>query len=172
MSSDARFEEPPAPSFRGELRLIKAAIVVLGLAVCLVGRRVSTWPVATWGMYSTWTPKLPPTRTSIIELRVVSARGDTQTVSSADLFSEERHELGDSFFEHAFDDVQSAHRDADRVYIARLLDLRAADVEAREIQGWRVSWEVRPLELPPLHRDQPAELRLLGSFVPPSRRQD
>ncbi|MBC7788912.1 MAG: hypothetical protein H7Z74_03105 [Anaerolineae bacterium] len=164
MPSSGQSDAFPATSVRRELGLTKAVIVILGIGLVFVGRREAAWPIATWAMYSKRTTAFPPARASIIELKVISVQGDTHAVSSIDLFPAERVEVADILFLHAFDDTPPKHRDSDRSYLVRLLNLRMSDVEIQEIQGWRVSWDVSPLELPPLRRDRPAEVRLLGSF--------
>lgn len=164
MPREHRPDPAPDSSPRGTLWLIKAALLVIGLGLCVAGRRVGSWPLVTWGMFSRLTPKFPPGHVSAVELRVIGSHGEFVRVAPLDLFPMDRAVIADSLFARAFDKDERPLRNADRTYLEGLIRRRLPEVEPRSIQGWRLHWEVNPRALPPLHRDDPS-FEPLGSFT-------
>jgi hypothetical protein len=152
-------------STRKELLLIKVALLFIGLSLCIVGKKIDTWPIVTWPMYSSDTVEFPPTRAAVVQLRVTSGRGDLYTLAPWDLFPMERAVVAERVIEHAFDDSDGPLRNAHRAYLVNLVKRRLSNAEVKTIQGWRLHWDVDPLRLPPLERNHPLQEVLLGSFA-------
>lgn len=151
-------------SARRSLCLTKAALLLIGLGMLVAGKRISTWPIQTWPMYSTSTPTFPPPLAAMVELRVVDGDGDIQRLAPWDLFPFDGSEIAATIFEHAFEHRDQRSRDADRTYLMELINRRRGGARAEVVQGWRLEWTVAPLAVPPLHRDAPTREVFLGSF--------
>lgn len=149
------------------LQLIKISLAFFLLGICVVGRRETTWPMITWILYSGGSPRFRPPEPSIsiVELRAYTAAGDLHVVKPEQLLSIPYDSLSHDIVEQAFSDTDTPVRDESRRYLAgavsRLID---ADSEIQTIQAWNLSYQIDPLEVPPIQRQSPATEMMLGSF--------
>lgn len=164
MSGGGELDEPLGSGSRRGLWLTKTALLVIGVGLCTVGRRLAGWPIVTWWMFSTVAPTFPPPHTSGLELRVVASTGDVHRLAPWEVLSMERTDVVERAIERAFDDGDEARRNADRAYLRFLVERRLVGVDVEMIQGWRLHWKVSPRALPPLDRDRPVREEVLGAF--------
>ena len=159
--------EPHKPYSVGwpQLQLTKAALLVILVGLCVVERRITAWPLVTWPMYCCSEKGFPPPSASAIELRVtVRAGGMQHKVTPLDILSKGRNGVVERAMQSAFDDANTALRDANRTYLTKVVEriLRAGPLDT--VEGWRLEWAVDPLALPPLDRDHPVREVRLGGF--------
>jgi hypothetical protein len=151
---------------RTELRLTKAALVVILLGLCVVGRRTSTWPIITWPMYSATRKQVPPPVTHTVELRVIDETGRSHRVVPTDIIAKGRQEVAERAIVEAFDpDTPPFLIDAHRRYLAGVMRRKWPEARLLTIEGWRTEWAVDPFKLPPLDLSNPTRKFVIGSFT-------
>lgn len=149
------------------LKLTKIFILIFSVGIFVVGRRETTWPIITWILYSGYSDRFrsPKPSVSAVELRVYTATGERYTVKPERILSLPYDSLSHSIVAKAFDDTDIEVRDASRNYlinaVSRFLD---TDSEIQTIEAWEISYEVEPLKVPPLHKENPTQKIMLGNF--------
>lgn len=146
-----------------KLQLAKAVLLIMVIALCVVGREVTLWPLATWPMYSRRMPEYPAPSASAIELRVIANTG-IHTLTPADLLPMDRASVAEELIKSAVNEKEQKLRDVNRTSLVNLVQHALPDEEIKTIQVWQLQWEVKPLALPPLDRDHPNQAVLLGSL--------
>lgn len=145
-----------------DLRRLYAVELLLAVLLLCIGverGRDEAWPFIAWLMYEGNFPP-PPESVSEIELRLVGGDGRVTKVMPYAIFGNAEIKLGREVAERAFEDRpdRNAYRD---VLLRRLQPLLSASA-AVEVQGWRLTWEVRALERPPLDLERPSTEMLIG----------
>ncbi|MFE4104665.1 hypothetical protein [Almyronema epifaneia] len=147
-----------------QLRINQAALFLLSVALVLVGRRITLWPIMTWPVYSHYSQGFPDPTVDAVSLRLITTTGETYTLAPADLFGAGRTDVAKRAIAYAFDDTAPEQRDANRAYLSQLVSYLKPDIEISVIQGYRTYWQVEPLSVPPLVYDTPTQVVRLGSF--------
>jgi hypothetical protein len=159
MTNDYRLKKLSNTRTYKSLWLTKAALLVIVIGICVVGKRLTLWPIVAWPMYSTYAPKYPPPTAEIEQLRVVSETDEVYRFLPADLLSFERHKTVQRLIKEAFSD-----RAKQRQTLTELVAHNLPGVEIKKIERWQLEWQVDPLALPPLERNRPDREIFLGSF--------
>jgi len=156
-------EHPAAISDRRRLRAVELALAVVVSCIAVAAGHVATWPLIAWPMYARGYPA-PPDQVSDVRLRLLGRDGVTTTVTAPAVFGHVETALGREVIARAFQQRpdRAAYRD---VLLLRLRPLLAAR-DVAEIQGWKLTWEVHPLDLPPFDLDDPMAEELLGRIEP------
>jgi hypothetical protein len=137
---------------------------VLVVCIGLAGGRAVAWPFIAWPMYAGGYPG-PPEQVSDVQLRLLGRDGCTMAVTAPEVFGHVEIALGREVIARAFEDgpERAAYRD---VVLRRLRPLLVSG-SVTAVQGWRLRWEVRPLELPPIDLARPTGSELLGRIQLP-----
>lgn len=149
------------------LQLTKISLIIFILGICVVGRRESTWPIVTWVLYSTYTDRFRPPKPSVsaVELRVYTATGELHIVKPEQLLTLPYDSLSHSIVEQAFNNTDIGVRDESRRYLINAVtNLVRANSEIETIQAWKISYQVEPLEVPPIQVQAPDSEVMLGKF--------
>ncbi|GEM_PF-2333914 len=149
------------------LRLIKIFLLILVLGICVVGKRKSTWPIVSWALYSGYSARFRPPEPSVsaIELRVYTTTGDLHLVKPEHVLTLPRDSLSHKIVEQAFDNANVRVRDASRRYLMRAVsNLVHTNSEIQTIQAWKLSYQVEPLEVPPIQLQAPTSEVMVDSF--------
>lgn len=150
-------------------RRIQATVLVLGLilvAFSLIGRRNAAWPIFLWEMYSLDSDRYPPPTFSVVQLRVTDDNGQLHRLSASDLLAPDQHKLPQQAVEGAFAGQDLATQARYRRFLAVVAEQAVGTSELRCLEAWRLTWEVDPLAVPPLVREEPAQEQLVGRFAP------
>ena len=151
--------------YKKKLRIIKVVIFVLILGISVRGKKISTWPIMNWPVYTTFSRGFPEPTASAVELRVYSKSGDLYILKPKDLMPIERTSISKNVFNYAFSHDDSRLEIKNRVYLAQTVTRILKDVEVDSIQAWKLNWDVSPLDVPPLTKDKPTNEFFLGSFL-------
>ncbi len=150
------------------LQLTKISLLIILLGVSIVGKRESTWPIISWALYSGYSARFSPPEpsVSVTELRVYTTAGNLDIVKPEHILTIPYDSLSHSIVENAFDDSNVNHRDASRRYLMGAV-LRFMDEEnsqIKTIEAWNLSYQVKPLMVPPIQIQAPTSEVMLGSF--------
>jgi hypothetical protein len=148
---------------RRQLRLTKAALLVVLVGLCVVELRITAWPIVTWPMYGRRTTVFPLPSASAIELRVTVDRR-LHKLTQVDFFPMGRTSVAERAMQYAFDDTDPSLRDLHRTYLVQVVKRILRTDELDTLEGWRLEWVVDPLALPPLDRARPIREVRLGGF--------
>lgn len=149
------------------LRIIKISLLIVLLGICVVGKRKSTWPLVSWALYSEYSARFKPPEPSVsdIELRVSTTTGDTHIIKPERIISITRDSLAHDIVKQAFDSKDLNLRDASRRYLMTAISKSIPqDSEIETIQAWKFSYQVEPLEVPPIQLQTPTSEVMLDSF--------
>ncbi|MEQ8971891.1 MAG: hypothetical protein RIE73_16025 [Coleofasciculus sp. C1-SOL-03] len=149
------------------LRLIKIFLLIVVLGMFVVGKRKSTWPIVSWALYSGYSARFRPPEPSVsaIELRVYTTTGDLHVVKPEQVLTLPRDSLAHDIVEQAFDNEDVSLRDASRRYLMRAIsNLLNTNSDIKTIQAWKLSYQVEPLEVPPIQLQAPTSEVMLDSF--------
>ncbi len=138
--------------------------VKLGLLLMLIvfSRQIFSglpeyWPLTRWAMYSGAGPV--PEQLSAYEVTVVDTMGTTYQIRAEELGFLGRNILLDAF--HARNPVT---RDLYRTTLIDRVHTALPNVDAAEIEGWYLIWDVEPDTFPPVDLEHPRERNSLGKF--------
>jgi hypothetical protein len=106
----------------------------------------------------------PPPREHVarMQLRLVGRDGHVTQVMPCAIFGHVDIKVGHEVAARAFEDRpdRGAYRD---VLLRRLHPMLSA-AGADRVQGWQLTWEVHPLELPPFDLEHPSTESMLGTI--------
>lgn len=163
MESD-RSDNRPHSTDQKQLQLIKIALLVILVGLCVVGRSIGAWPIITWPMYDRRTTSFPQPRASGIELRVTTRAGGVHKLTRVDFFPMGRTRVAERAMKSAFDDSDPKLLHAYRTFLINVVQRVFPAEELDTIEGWRLEWTVDPLALPPLDRARPVREVRMGGF--------
>ncbi|EAZ92850.1 hypothetical protein [Crocosphaera chwakensis] len=149
------------------LRLTKISLLIIILGVCVVGRKESTWPITSWALYSRYTARFrkPKPSVSVTELRVYTTAGNLHIVKPERILTIPYDSLSHDIVENAFNNTDINHRDASRRYLMQAVsNFIGEDTKIKTIEAWNLSYQVKPLTVPPIEKQSPTNEVLLGSF--------
>ncbi|MGF1459203.1 MAG: hypothetical protein ACFBSG_09270 [Leptolyngbyaceae cyanobacterium] len=149
------------------LLLTKFALAILILGICVVGKRESTWPITTWALYSGYSARfrIPEPTVSEIQLQVLTADGNAHLVKPELILSLPYDSLAHSVVEQAFLGEDPRVKTASQRYLAKEIGkIEAIQAEIDEIQAWKITYQTYPLQIPPIHKDNPQSRDMIGSF--------
>lgn len=155
---------PSDIEFLRSLRHIKIILLIVGLGLLVVGKRVILWPLVNWPMYSDWRTPFPESSRDIVELRIINDSDQMQRLLPSDILPFDRKNVAELLIEQAFFEGDTQSRRHNRAALTEILQSDGRFQDARTVQAWRVQWTVQPLSLPPLDRDSPRQETLVGSF--------
>ncbi len=138
---------------------------VLGivLAGLINGRKSRCWPFGLWEMYSKDNPQVFA-ETSMVEVRAVGSGGEVQRFLPWQIFPFDRRGVAIRLIERTFaPETDPASRQGCQEYLTRLVRRKSPAVQT--IEGWRLIWDVKPREVPPLEVGRPAKEIALGHFA-------
>ena len=146
---------------RRELQTTLAVLLLILTGLCAVGRSTRFWPIVTWPMYSTRTTAFPASHASDVELRVITADSRLLRVAPRVLFPMGHEKFLKRIIENAYTRDEGSDRAVTREWLAAVLQDYLSEGDVQMVEAWEVVWDVEPLAVPPVRRDQPAD-------VPPS----
>ncbi|MDJ0843611.1 hypothetical protein [Crocosphaera sp.] len=147
------------------LKITKIALFLFILGLPIVAKRITTWPIMTWAVYSTYSKGFPDSTASIVEVRVHSKSGESYVLKPSDIMPRGRTRIAKAVLNYAFESDDPNLATANRTYLAQTIPriLNRTDIES--VEYWQITWDVFPLNVPPLDRDKPSSENLLGSFM-------
>jgi len=151
------------------LLLIKISLVICLLGVAVVARRESGWPIISWILYSGYSERYQPPKPSVseIELRIYTDAGDVHIVKPEQILSIPYDSLSYSIVKQAFNekDKDVSVRDASRKYLMQAIsEFISTDSKIQTIEAWELSYQVEPLEVPPIEKNHPTSEVMLNRF--------
>lgn len=149
------------------LRITVISLLIFILGICVAGKRKSTWPIITWSLFSSYSKRFqfPEEIISTTELRIYTKTGKSYVIRPEQLISVARSGLSKRLIANAFDDSNISVRNATRIYLVRRLrDYIPKGSNVEIIQGWKISYQVEPLALPPIRLEEPMSEVMVGSF--------
>lgn len=149
------------------LNIIKISLALFLIALCIVGKRKTTWPLITWTLYSTYGEsfQFPSQTASTVELRAFLSSGEVLTVRPETLITQTRENLSKRILNNVISQSNSEVGNSTQSYILSIFQEKiGGDVEIEFVEVWEISYEVYPLKIPPLERDAPSKMIYLGSF--------
>lgn len=123
------------------------------------------WPIVTWSVYSNYARSFPDPTASTLAVSAISKTGDRYLIEPYDLMPSGHDENVRDAFEYAFHADDLDLQQASRVYLFEIITRLLKDVEIETIESKQIIWKVDPLAVPPLVRDTPEEITVLGSFA-------
>lgn len=151
------------------LNLTKISLLIIILGVSIVGKRESTWPIISWALYSGYSARFrtPEPSVSVTELRVYTTAGNVRIVKPEHILTIPYDSLSHDIVENAFDDsnININHRDASRRYLMQAVsNFIGENTQIETIEAWSLSYQVKPLTVPPIEKQSPTNEVMLGSF--------
>ena len=151
--------------YKKKLIITKIVVFVLILGISVRGKKISTWPIMNWPVYTTFSRGFPESTASAVELRVYSKSGDLYILKPKDIMPIERASISEKVLNYAFSHDNSRLENKNRVYLAQTITRIFKYVELDSIQAWKLIWNVSPLDVPPLIKNKPTKEVFLGSFL-------
>lgn len=149
------------------LQLTKISLLIIVLGICVVGKRESTWPIISWALYSGYSARFRPPEPSVsaTELRVYTTAGKLHIVKPEHILTIPYDSLSHDIVDNAFDDTNVVHRNASRRYLMGAVSQFIGDnSQIKTIEAWNLSYQVKPLTVPPIEKESPITEVMLGSF--------
>lgn len=148
--------------------MTKAALAVMILGFCIVGRSALLWPIDTWPMYARFTAQFPGPLATEWELRAITREGRSLRLAPTDLLPYERVSALPRIVSAAFVELESPTREATRAWLTGVVERATRGATLERIEFWKVSWEVDALALPSLDVEAPLREIRQGSYRVPS----
>lgn len=149
------------------LQATKISLALFLVGTSLAGKQKATWPMVSWVLYSHYSARFrtPEPSVSVIRLGVRTEAGTLHIVRPEQILTLPRDSLAHSIVEGAFESSDADVRTASRKYLVQAMaDFLDTDSAIATIQAWKVSYQVEPLEVPPIQTQTPTTEVSLGSF--------
>lgn len=150
------------------LRLIKFVLLIFTIGICFVGKTKATWPIVGWTLYSGYSARFRPPEpaVSITELRVRTRSGELLVVKPEQILSLPRDSLSHKIVEQAFNNTDSEERIESRKYLLNAISSYInSESQIETVQAWQLTYQIDPLTVPPIQRQDPNTEVMLGDFA-------
>ena len=153
---------------RKKLWIMKVAVILIILSLCVVGRRRTAWPFVNMTMYSSKNIYIndPPQRVFAYRFRIIDHADQVYRLKPCDIIPFDRcSRVEKSVISRAIEEKNPQLRERYRVYLSRLVSHALPKTTPKTIQVFQMTWPVDPLHVPPFDIKNPSEDVLLASLT-------
>ena len=151
---------------RKKLWIMKVAVILIILSLCVVGRERRYWPFVNWRMYSRKAMEYPSDKVSMYRLRIIDHADQVYRLEPWNLIPDhDRTKAAIRVIRQAIKAKNPQKRERYRIYLSRLVSHALPKITPKTIQVFRLTWPVDPLRVPPFDIKNPSEEVLVASLT-------